>query len=126
MNAQLWAAVGLGGAIGAMARYGVSELATRIMGPGFPWGTLTANVFGSALMGALVVWLARRPEDDAPLRAFLAVGVLGAFTTFSAFALDVVYLYRDRLEAAAFYAAGSVTLSILGLMAGMALARRVL
>lgn len=124
MNASIWFAVGAGGALGAMARYGVSQAALRVLGPNFPWGTLSANVIGSVVMGALIVWLAKHEPQTATLRAFLAVGVLGAFTTFSTFALDAVTLYKDRtLTIAAVYVAASVILSIAGLIAGMALMR---
>ena len=124
MSASTWIAVGAGGALGAMARHGVSRLALHWFGPQFPWGTLAANVAGSFAMGALVVWLARAEAVAPALRAFLTVGLLGAFTTFSTFALDAVALYKDRtLIIAAAYVAASVALSIGGLVAGMAVMR---
>lgn len=122
----IWLAVAGGGAIGALMRHGVSHASMRLLGPNFPWGTLIANVAGSFAMGALVVWLAQREPNPPALRAFLAVGVLGAFTTFSTFALDAVTLYRDRAaELAAAYLGASVILSVGGLIAGMAAARGV-
>lgn len=125
MNAaQLWLAVGVGGAIGAMARHGVGALSLRLMGPNFPWGTLGVNVAGSVLMGLFIAWLTAKEPQSSLLRVFIASGVLGAFTTFSTFALDAVALYRDRsLAVAGLYVAASVTLSIAGLLAGLAAGR---
>ena len=125
MSAHVWLAVGAGGAIGAMARHGVSRLSLHYLGPNFPWGTLSANVAGSFAMGLLVAWLARHEPQSAALRAFLTVGVLGAFTTFSTFSLDVVTLYRDRTTMiAAAYLLASVILSVAGLVAGLFLGRQ--
>lgn len=124
MNASIWLAIGAGGAVGAMARHGVSRAAMHLMGPNFPWGTLTVNAVGSFLMGALIVWLARHEPQSNALRAFLTVGLLGAFTTFSTFALDAVTLAKDRtLTVAGVYVAASVALSIGGLVAGLAAMR---
>jgi len=120
----IWAAVAGGGALGATARYGVSVLAARLLGPAFPWGTLAVNVIGCFAMGLVVHWLAGREPNPMALRAFLAVGVLGGFTTFSAFALDVVTLYRDKaFTVAAAYLLASVILSVGGLLAGLAAGR---
>ena len=124
---SIWLAVGAGGAIGAMARHGASRLALKAFGPGFPWGTFAVNVVGSFLMGALIVWLATREPVSAQLRAFLSVGVLGAFTTFSTFSLDAVTLIREKaFVAAGLYITGSVALSVLGLLAGLYAARALL
>ena len=120
MTLSIWLAVGAGGAVGAMARHGVSRTALHLLGPHFPWGTLTVNAVGSFAIGALIVWLARHEPQSAALRAFLTVGLLGAFTTFSTFALDAVTLAKDRtLTIAGLYIAASVFLSIGGLVAGM-------
>jgi fluoride exporter len=117
--------VALGGALGASARYLTSVGAARLFGAGFPWGTVIVNVLGSFLMGVLVVVLAQR--DAMRLVPFLMTGILGGFTTFSAFSLDAVKLFQSGQPAlAALYVLGSVTLSIAGLVAGMALARGVL
>lgn len=125
MSAQIWLAVGAGGAIGAMARHGVSRLSLHYLGPNFPWGTLAANVAGSFAMGMLIAWLARHEPHSAALRAFLTVGVLGAFTTFSTFSLDVVTLYRDRtVMIAGAYLLASVLLAIAGLVAGLLIGRQ--
>lgn len=120
MTLSIWLAIGAGGAVGAMARHGVSRAALHYLGPNFPWGTLTVNAVGSFAMGAFIVWLARHEPQTSALRAFLTVGLLGAFTTFSTFALDAVTLAKDRtLTIAGVYVAASVVLSIGGLVAGM-------
>jgi len=114
--------VALGGAIGAAARYLTNVGAMRLLGAGFPWSTLVVNIAGSFLMGFLVVWFAER--DLTRLAPFAMTGVLGGFTTFSAFSLDTVSLWHrgDTLAAGA-YVAASVTLSLAALLAGMAAAR---
>ncbi len=115
----------LGGGIGSALRYGVGRAALSLVGPDFPLGTLVVNLLGCTLMGALVEWLAWRDMGiDASMKLFLATGLLGGFTTFSAFALDTVTLWqRGEALTAAAYAAGSVVLSIVGFLAGMALVR---
>jgi CrcB protein len=121
---HLWLAVAGGGALGAMARHGVSLASLRLLGPKFPWGTLTVNALGSFAMGLFIAWLVAREPHSSTVRLFVATGVLGAFTTFSTFALDAVTLYRDRsLTIAAIYVAASVGLSICGLMFGMIVGR---
>lgn len=114
--------VALGGALGAVARYVTVTAALRALGPGFPWGTLAVNVLGSFVMGLLFVWLeARGMLRLAPL---LMAGVLGGFTTFSAFSLDVLKLWEaGATAAAAGYVLGSVVLSVGALVAGVALMR---
>lgn len=114
--------VALGGAIGASARYLTGVAALRLMGPGFPWGTLVVNVIGSFLMGAIVILLAELSANRfAPL---LMTGLLGGFTTFSAFSLDAVTLWeRGETMQAATYVAASVVLSLAALMAGLFVAR---
>ncbi len=124
MTPHVWLAIGAGGALGAMARHGVSRLCLYLLGPNFPWGTLTVNAAGSFVMGLVIVWLSRHEPQSAAMRAFLTVGVLGAFTTFSTFSLDAVALYRDRTAMiAASYLLASVLLSVGGLVAGLALGR---
>ncbi len=114
--------VALGGAIGASLRYLVGLGASRVVGHGFPWGTLAVNVAGSFAMGALVVWLAQK--DSTRLAPLLATGVLGGFTTFSAFSLDALTLYeRGQAAVAAAYVVASVALSLLAVVAGVAFAR---
>lgn len=113
--------VALGGAIGASARYGVNILAGRLL-PGFPLGTLIANVLGCFAMGVLASLLALRGGQGwAP---FLLTGLLGGFTTFSAFTLDTMTLWeRGAGVSAAGYVLASVILSLLAVMAGLALGR---
>ena len=116
--------VALGGAVGASARYLTGLAAIRLIGPGFPWGTLIVNIAGSFLMGVLVVALAELGGNRfAPL---LMTGLLGGFTTFSAFSLDAVTLYeRGAIGTAALYVSASVVLSLAALFAGLAAARGV-
>jgi CrcB protein len=113
--------VALGGAIGASARYMTGLMMARLLGKGFPYGTLTVNIVGSFLMGVLVVVLAQTGNRFAPL---LMTGILGGFTTFSAFSLDAVTLYeRGQVAVAGGYVAASVIVSIAALFAGLLLAR---
>ncbi|MGP6087651.1 fluoride efflux transporter CrcB [Antarctobacter jejuensis] len=114
--------VALGGAIGASARYMTGIAAARLLGKGFPWGTLIVNVLGSFLMGVLVVALLHLNGNRyAPL---LMTGLLGGFTTFSAFSLDAVTLYeRGEIAPAVLYVGASVLLSIAALFAGLTFAR---
>ena len=121
----VWIAIALGGAIGAMARHAVSRIFMQLFGPNFPWGTLCVNIVGSFAMGIIIAWFATREFTTPALRAFLTVGILGAFTTFSTFSLDVVTLYRDRtIIDAGGYLVASVVLSILGLLLGLMLGRQ--
>lgn len=117
----------LGGGIGSALRYGVGRAALAAAGPNFPLGTLAVNVLGCALMGVLAEWLAWRDTGiDASVKLFLTAGLLGGFTTFSAFALDAVVLWqRGEPVTAAAYVAASVILSVAGLFAGMALMRAI-
>lgn len=117
-------AVALGGAIGATARYWLAGLIGRWLGTGFPWGVMIVNVLGCFVMGLLVEVMALKWSVSEPMRAFLTVGILGGFTTFSSFALDTATLAaRHDTMATAFYVAGSVALSILGFYVGLILVR---
>ncbi len=99
----------------------------RMLGSGFPWGTLTVNVAGSFVLGALIETMALRWSVGPELRAFLTVGVLGAFTSFSAFSLDVAVLSgRSAIIPAALYVIASVSLSIFALFFGLWLFRQLL
>lgn len=113
-------AVGMGGALGAVGRYLVAGRVAQLLGAGFPFGTLAVNVIGGVLMGVLVEASALRFNIGGELRAFLMVGVLGGFTTFSSFSLEVALLIeRHQLMAAAVYVLSSVVLSVAALFAGM-------
>ncbi len=118
--------VAAGGALGAGARHLVSGLFLRQVGSAWPWGTLVINVSGSLLLGLLVGVLAfRGGEGQAQLRLLLGTGVLGGFTTFSAYSLETVQLIeRGRFAPALIYALGSVALGVAGVFAGLWLARR--
>ncbi|MCP5433714.1 MAG: fluoride efflux transporter CrcB [Alphaproteobacteria bacterium] len=117
-------AVALGGGLGATLRYLLVQLAQGLFGTGFPYGILTANVLGSFVMGAFAAWLAATGALSGEIRAFVAVGVLGGFTTFSSFSLDTVVLAeRGDFGLAAAYVAVSLVLSIGALLAGLALVR---
>ena len=111
----------VGGGLGAAARHWVNRTALTFIGPDYPAGTLIVNITGSMAMGMLAAWFAFRGETTtAGERLFLTTGVLGGFTTFSAFALDTRLMWeRHDVVAALIYAGGSVILSILGLIAGM-------
>ena len=112
-----------GGAVGAGARHLVGQLLLRVAGPGWPWGTLAVNLVGGLLMGMLAGWLARHGGDEST-RLLLGVGVLGGFTTFSAFSLDVVLMIqRGDWASAAAYIALSVAGSAAALVAGLRLIR---
>ncbi|MBR7620209.1 fluoride efflux transporter CrcB [Phenylobacterium sp. 20VBR1] len=119
--------VALGGATGAVARYGLGIQSLRLFGPGWPYGTFIANLMGGLMMGVLAGFLAfRGGADQEKLRLLLGVGVLGGFTTFSAFSLETALMIERRAYGvAASYAAASVLLSITALFVGLILARRV-
>ncbi len=121
---KLLVAIALGGATGALARYFVAQQMTQWLGAGFPWGTFTVNLVGSFVLGLLAETFALAADASPALRGFLIVGLLGSFTTFSTFSLDVALLFqRDRIDLAALYIAGSVILAIAGLYVGLKLAR---
>jgi CrcB protein len=116
------AQVALGGAIGACCRYLAGLAALRLIGPGFPWGTFLVNVSGAFLMGVVVVALSQ--PGGTRFAPFLMTGVLGGFTTFSAFSLDAVTLWeRGQMTAAALYVGGTVVLTLAGIVAGIQAAR---
>ena len=111
MNAIL--AIALGGACGAVARYGVNMGAFKVLGSGFPYATLTVNVVGSFIMGLVVASFAQYWQPSEAVKLFLVTGFLGAFTTFSAFSLDAITLYeRGAHMQSAAYILSSVILSI--------------
>ncbi|GIX30799.1 MAG: hypothetical protein KatS3mg124_1271 [Porticoccaceae bacterium] len=117
-------AVALGGALGALARYGLNGLCFALVGARFPAGTLVANLFGCAAMGALYVLVIERGALPPPTRELLMVGFLGSFTTFSAFSLDALALWQNGgLAPALGYVAASVLGGLLSLAAAVHLAR---
>lgn len=116
--------VAAGGAVGAAARYLVNVTAGKWLGSEFPWGTFAANVAGCFVMGVLISLMAHRWNVSLEMRAFLTTGVLGGFTTFSAFSLDFAVLYeRKAYLLAALYALGSVGLCLVAVFAGLLLVR---
>lgn len=120
-------AVALGGAFGAIARFLSTEWFARWLGTGFPFGTLFVNVVGSFVMAVIVELLATKLSANLELRAFLAVGLLGSFTTFSTFSHDVAVLYeRGNLLAAGGYMGASVAVSLLALFSGLWITRTIL
>ena len=117
--------VALGGAIGASARHGLSLAMLRLYGPGFPLGTFLANIIGGLLMGLLMGWLIREaPEGSNSIRLFAGVGVLGGFTTFSAFSLEAMRMLEAKSYGIFFgYIGASVVLSIAAVALGLFLMR---
>jgi CrcB protein len=114
----------LGGGLGAALRHGVNLVSARWFGVAFPWHTLIENVTGSLVMGLLAGYFALKGDASQHWRLFLTTGILGGYTTFSAFSLDAMVLYeRGETALAALYVAGSVALAIGGLVAGLALVR---
>lgn len=120
-------AIASGGALGALARYLLSSQITHVLGHGFPWGILIVNLSGCFAMGVIAELGALTLNLSPEFRAFPTTGVLGGFTTFSAFALDVAVLTeRGDLWNTLLYVAGSVGGSIVALFAGLAVARALL
>jgi CrcB protein len=116
----------IGGGIGSMLRHGVNVICARLFGIGFPFGAFAVNVTGSIVMGLFAGYFAFRGDAAQIWRLFLMTGILGGYTTFSAFSLDTVLLFeRGQFGLAALYVAASVILSVGGLMAGLALMRYV-
>jgi len=119
--------VAAGGALGAVARYGLGLTVGRLVpGMGWPWATFAANISGGLLMGLLAGWLALKAgAGQESVRLFAAVGVLGGFTTFSAFSLEAALMIERREIVSAFlYAVGSVVLAIAALFVGLMIARK--
>jgi CrcB protein len=120
-----FAIVFLGGGLGAALRHGVNLVSARLLGTGFPYATAIENISGSLAMGMLVAYFAFKGDASQHWRLFLTTGLLGGYTTFSAFSLDAALLYeRGEWALAALYVVGSVVLSIGGLFAGLALIRQ--
>lgn len=114
----------IGGGIGAALRHGVNLGGARLFGTSFPYGTLTVNVAGCLIMGLLAGYFAFKGDVTQSWRLFLTTGILGGFTTFSAFSLDVALLYeRGDIGLAATYTFASVAMSLVAVFAGLALMR---
>lgn len=119
--------IAMGGAIGSTSRYLCVRSIAQLAGDGFPWGTMIVNVLGGLLIGALVSAFALRLIAGDNLKAFLFVGVLGGFTTFSAFTLELAdFLQQGQLGFAFLYAAGSVIVSLAACLGGLLLVRGIL
>lgn len=116
--------VAVGGAIGSVCRYVVGIGAGRLLGTGFPFGTLIVNITGSFVMGLFIEMLAAKFNGSESLRLFVAVGILGGFTTLSSFSLDSIVLFeRGAIVASAAYVGASIVLSLAALVAGLQLVR---
>lgn len=124
MNSLL---VMIGGALGALGRYQFGRMAGQMLGYAWPWGTLGVNIVGGLVMGLLAGWLARHGTSSGePLRLLIGVGILGGFTTFSAFSLETALMIeRGQLGGAALYALLSVGLSVAALFGGLMTMRAV-
>ena len=114
----------VGGGVGASLRHTVNLISARALGTAFPYHTFIINITGSIVMGLIAGYLAFKGEASQPWRLLLMTGILGGYTTFSAFSLDTALLYeRGEIASALVYVLGSVVLSIAGLFAGLALVR---
>jgi CrcB protein len=114
----------IGGGLGSTLRHIINVVCARSLGTAFPYHTFIINITGSTMMGLIAGYLAFKGEASQPWRLFLMTGILGGYTTFSAYSLDAVMLYeRGETGLALLYVLGSVVLSIAGLVAGLALVR---
>jgi len=117
MNALI---VFFGAGVGGALRHGVNTLGMRFLGPGFPYGTLTVNIVGSLAMGLLAGWFAQKGAASQHFRLFLTTGILGGFTTFSSFSLDIAVLWeRGEIALCALYVALSLVVSVGALFLGL-------
>lgn len=120
-------AIALGGALGSVGRFLFAGWVGRVLGVNFPWGTLAVNVVGGLVMGLLVGLMAQAWSVSPAMRAFLTIGVLGGFTTFSAFSLETVLLFqRGDILAALAYIASSVVLCVGAVWCGLRVMRLIL
>ncbi len=119
--------IAIGGGAGAVCRHLVSLAGLRLLGPAFPWGTVTVNVLGSLIMGIFIEILVHRLNASSEFRYLIVTGFLGGFTTFSTFSLDVAVLWeRGEPFTTAIYVLASLVLSVAAVFAGLYLARQVL
>lgn len=116
----------VGGGLGSMLRHLVNHLSTVVLGGNYPVGTVLVNISGSLAMGLVVGWFAFRDDGNHMTRLFLTTGILGGFTTFSAFSLDAVLLWeRGEHLGSVIYVVGSVCVAVIGLVTGLAIIRAV-
>lgn len=121
---MIYLAIAIGGAIGALSRYGMMNLVAHLLGTRLPWGTLLVNISGSLVIGVLYVLISEKMLLSSEVRALLIVGFLGAFTTFSTFSLDTVLLIQQGwIVQALGYMLASVMICVLATWLGMVLAR---
>lgn len=119
--------VAIGGAIGSVARYGVTRFSVQNFGAGFPWGTVIVNLVGSFFIGFLSAAILSKASNPEPLKLLLITGFLGGFTTFSAFSLDAITLIeRGAMPQAGAYIVLSVAPAIIATVAGLAIGRALL
>lgn len=124
-GAMSYLLVFLGGGLGATLRHGMNTFCARLFGTHFPFGTFLINITGSLVMGLIAGYLAFRGQAAQPWRLFIMTGMLGGYTTFSAFSLDAALLYeRGEVGLAVGYVLGSVILALGGLAVGLALVRQ--
>jgi len=125
-KAMQWLAIALGGGLGAMARFGAVAYITPLLNYRFPIGTFVVNILGSFLIGVAYVILVEKTTLPAEWRLFFITGLLGGFTTFSSFSLELLQLWQEgHLLLVLAYAAGSVVLGLLMAFAGMQLAQKI-
>ena len=114
----------VGGGIGSMARHAINQIAAALFGVNFGWGTMFVNILGSFVMGLVAGWFALKADSGELLRLFLTTGILGGFTTFSAFSLDAVLLWqRGQIASSVAYIGISVIVSLVSLFAGLSVVR---
>ena len=117
----------LGGGFGAALRHGINLAAVQLVGRSFPYGTMFINVTGSLVMGLIAEYFALKSHLPRTWMLFLTTGILGGYTTFSAFSLETALLYeRGEIWVAGLYVLGSVVLAITGLFVGLAIVRAVI
>jgi len=127
MSPTLLISIAAGGAVGAVGRFLLTSSAGHWLGHGFPYGTMIVNIVGSLVLGGIIELLALVWSPGEEIRAFIIIGVLGSFTTFSTFSLDTVTLIdRGNILLAAGYVGGSIVISILAFAFGMAMFRQIL
>lgn len=120
-------AIAAGGAVGAVMRHLTIMFSHNILGAAFPYGTLSVNIIGSFLMGVAVTFFPISENASLELRAFLVIGLLGGFTTFSAFSFDVLNLWNDeKMVHAMLYGFSSVIFSILAILIGVFIAKNLM